>query len=230
MKSLSQACSIPVSCSTPAPPFQGQKKLPSSLPSLWQYLLKVTDFRKSQGKRYELASILALGITATLCGYKSYGAMAQWGNNYGAELAKRLGMKNGKTPSVGTLFTVFSQIDKNSLEKQVSQWCLDTIKVLATEEEYKTISKKFIALSIDGKALRSSQRQGAVDAYLVSVVSHYLGLTIFQQSVADKTNEIPIVQKMLADFVVKGHVFTLDALHTQKETAKLIGLKGGTTS
>ena len=64
------------------------------LPSLWDYLLKVADFRKNQGKRYQLASILVLGIVATLCGYKSYGAMAEWGENYGAELAKKLGMKN----------------------------------------------------------------------------------------------------------------------------------------
>jgi hypothetical protein len=198
-------------------------KVPEKLPSLWEYLLKVTDFRKSQGKRYELASILALGVIATLCGYKSYGAMAQWGNNYGTELAKRLGMKNGKTPSVGTLFTVFSQVDKISLEQQISQWAIDTLKALGKEKDCK-------ALSIDGKALRSSQRQGAIDAFLVSMVSHHLGLTLFQQSVADKTNEIPVVQNMLADFVIEGHIFTLDALHTQKETAKLIGLKGGTTS
>ena len=197
--------------------------LEEPLASLWDYLLQVVDFRKSQGKRYQLASILALGIIATLCGYKSYGAMAEWGKNYGAELAKRLGMKNGKTPSVGTFFTVFSLVDKVSLETQVGLWCSHTLKRLGKDETE-------TALSIDGKSLRSSQRQGAVDSHLISIVSHHLGLTLFQQAVADKTNEIPIVQKMLADFVIEGRIFTLDALHTQKETAKIIGSKGGTTS
>ena len=197
--------------------------LQEPLPSLWDYLLQVADFRKNQGKRYQLASILALGIMATLCGYKSYAAMAEWGKNYGAELAKKLGMKNGKTPSVGTFFTIFSQIDKDSLEEKVGLWCSDTIKQLKKDETEEV-------LSIDGKALRSSQRQGAIDAHLISIVSHHLGLTLFQQAVADKTNEIPIVQKMLADFVIDGRIFTLDALHTQKETARIIGLKGGTTS
>lgn len=203
------------------PPPEAPQEEP--LPSLWDYLLQVVDFRKSQGKRYQLASILALGIIATLCGYKSYGAMAEWGENYGAELAKRLGMKNGKTPSVGTLFTVFSLVDKVSLETQIGLWCSDTLKRLGKDETE-------TALSIDGKALRSSQRQGAVDSHLISIVSHHLGLTLFQQAVADKTNEIPIVQKMLADFVIEGRILTLDALHTQKETAKIIGSKGGTTS
>ena len=203
------------------PPPEAPQEEP--LPTLWDYLLQVVDFRKSQGKRYQLASILALGIIATLCGYKSYGAMAEWGKNYGAELAKRLGMKNGKTPSVGTLFTVFSLVDKVSLETQIGLWCSDTLKRLGKDETE-------TALSIDGKALRSSQRQGAVDSHLISIVSHHLGLTLFQQAVADKTNEIPIVQKMLADFVIEGRILTLDALHTQKETAKIIGSKGGTTS
>lgn len=193
-----------------------------TLPSLWNYLLEVTDFRKDQGKRYQLVSILVLAIVATLCGYKSYGAMAQWGKNYGEELAKRLGMKNGKTPSVGTLFTVFSQVDKNLLEDKISKWCSDTLECLGKQKEMQSVA-------IDGKALRSSQRQGAVDAHLLSIVSHHLGFTLLQKSVDDKTNEIPAVQKMLADFAVEGKIFTLDAMHTQKETAKLIGEKGGIT-
>jgi hypothetical protein len=204
--------------STSPSPENPQTQLP---PSLWHYLLQVVDFRKSQGKRYQLASILALGIVATLCGYKSYGAMAEWGKNYGTELAKKLGMKNGKTPSVGTFFTIFSQVDKVSLETQVGLWCLAMLKWLGKETTE-------TALSIDGKALRSSQRQGAIDSHLISIVSHSLGLTLFQKSVSDKTNEIPIVQQMSADFVLEGRIFTLDALHTQRETARIIGSKGGT--
>jgi hypothetical protein len=203
--------------------------LQEPIPSLWDYLQKVVDFRKNQGKRYQLASILALGIMATMCGYKSYSAMAEWGKNYGTELAKKLGMKNGKTPSVGTFFTVFSNVDKDSLEQQVGLWCSDTIRKLKKDKNENILSIEN-ALSIDGKALRSSQRQGAIDAHLISIVSHHLGLTLFQQAVADKTNEIPIVQKMLADFVIEGRILTLDALHTQKETAKIIGSKGGTIS
>jgi hypothetical protein len=38
------------------------------------------------------------------CDYRSYGAMAQWGRNYGAELAQALGFKNGKTPCAATFY------------------------------------------------------------------------------------------------------------------------------
>ena len=81
--------------------------LPAGVPPLLHVLKQVPDFRSKQGKRYPLEAILALGIAATLCGYNSYGAMAEWGKNDGGELAQALGFANGKTPSVGTLFTVF---------------------------------------------------------------------------------------------------------------------------
>lgn len=72
---------------------------------LVEVLAEVPDFRKSQGRRHPLGAVLALAFAATLCGYKSYGAMAQWGKNDGSELAQALGFQDGKTPSVGTLFT-----------------------------------------------------------------------------------------------------------------------------
>ena len=57
---------------------------------LVEVLSEVNDFRKSQGRRHSLGAVLALACAATLCGYKSYGAMADWGNNYGKELAHQV--------------------------------------------------------------------------------------------------------------------------------------------
>ena len=53
------------------------------------------------------------------------------------------------------------------------------------------------ALAIDGKTLRGSRKQGAPAAHLLSVLSHRLGLTLWQQAVADKTNEIPVLEDVL---------------------------------
>ena len=86
---------------------------------LVEVLSEVPDFRNSQGRRHPLGAVLALAFAATLCGYKSYGAMAQWGKNYGSELAAALGFKDGKTPSVGTLHAIFSNLDKRTLEAKL---------------------------------------------------------------------------------------------------------------
>ena len=49
-------------------------------------------------------------------------------------------------------------------------------------------------LAADGKTLRGSRKQGAIDVHLLSIVSHRLGLTLKQQAVPDKTNEIPVLK------------------------------------
>ena len=45
----------------------------------------------------------------------------------------------------------------------------------------------------------------------------------------DKENEIPAMQRLLGELVVKGRVLTMDGLLTQKEIAEAIVLKGGST-
>lgn len=49
------------------------------------------DHRHARGKRDPLSGLLLLAGTATLCGYRSYSAMAGWAENYGETLRARLG-------------------------------------------------------------------------------------------------------------------------------------------
>jgi hypothetical protein len=155
-----------------------------------------------------------------LCGYTGYVSMAQWGKNYGQQLAEALGFKKGKTPAVGTLFTIFSLLDKKALEEKLAEWATSVLEQLPHKED---------AIAIDGKRLCGSANQGACDVHLLSAVSHSLGLTLFQVAVSDKTNEITAVHEVLKALVLEGRVVTVDALLTQKKVAEGIVEKGGTT-
>ena len=64
--------------------------------------------------------------------------------------------------------------------------------------------------------MRASKKSGAAINHLLSVVSHELGVTLTQQGVSEKTNEIPISTEILKNFDVSGKVITTDALLTQK--------------
>ena len=66
--------------------------------------------------------------------------------------------------------------------------------------------------------------------HLVSVLSHRLGLTLYQQAVSAKVNEIGALPQVLAALVLQGRVVTMDAMHCQRETAREIVDQGGTTS
>lgn len=147
--------------------------------------------------------------------------MSQWGQNYGAFLVRELGFTRGRVPSVGTLFTVFSRVDKEALESAINGWAEKVLALLPHEGD---------TLSGDGKWLRGSHAQGAADTLLLSVVSHRLGLTLLQRAVPDATSEVGAMPEVLRELVLHGRILTLDAAHTQTATAQTIVEKGATIS
>ena len=183
-------------------------------------LAEVPDFRSRSGRRHPLPAVLALACAATLCGYKSYGAMAEWGRNYGQDLARALGFPGGRTPAVGAPHAVLSGLDRAALERALAGWAECVLAHLP--------GGGAPALAVDGKALRGSQGRGARDAHLLSAVSHGTGLTLFQQAVADKSSEITAAQAVLSALVLEGRVVTVDALLTQPTLAEAVVAKGGT--
>src|SRR5215831_1801717 len=178
------------------------------------------DFRSPQGKRYELKAILALACSAMLCGYRSYGAISQWGRNYGQELARVLGFKTGKTPCAATFNAIFRQLDWAQFETKLNQWAEEVLSRLGQSEGGE-------AISLDGKTLRGSRKQGAKSAHLLSALSARLGVTLLQQAVEAKTNEIGQVSDLLNGLVMEGRIFTMDALLTQEKVAEQIVQGGG---
>lgn len=188
--------------------------------SLIAVLAEVKDFRQSQGKRYTLVSILGLGCAATLCGYRSYSAMAEWGRNYGREISQALGFE-GRTPCAATFHHVFRGVDKDQFESKLGAWAEGVLKTTPADEG------ELEGISLDGKTLRGSRKQGASEVHLLSAVSHRLGLTLGQQAVGDKTNEITQVPHLLKELVLAGRVVTGDALLTQRAIAKGIVDQGG---
>ncbi len=188
-------------------------------PPLIKVLAQVQDCRSFQGQRYRLVSILALACAATLCGYRSYGQMAEWGRLYGSSLAETLGFIDGKTPAAGTIHHAFRRLDKSALERALRKWVECILSRMPNAQ----------ALAIDGKTVRGSAKQGAIDVHLLSVVSHGLGLTLFQHAVDDKTNEIGAIMEVLSGLILEGRVVTVDALLTQKPVAEAILKKGAIT-
>lgn len=179
------------------------------------------DFRRSRGKRHPLSAILSLSCCAMLCGYRSYGAIAEWGRHYGTQIAHALGFSH-HTPCASTLFTIFGHLDREAFEAKLGAWADSVVATTpATPETPED------AMAVDGKTLRGSKKQGAPGTHLLSVLSHRLGLTLTQQAVDAKTNEIKAIETVLEQIVLTGRVLTMDALLTQRQVAQTIVDQGG---
>jgi hypothetical protein len=93
-------------------------------------------------------------------------------------------------PALVTWYRVFGNIDIEAVEQKIGEWCEEVLQALEKKEEIEGIS-------LDGKTLRGSKKQGATNSHLLSAVSHRLGLTLGQIAVDDRTNEIGVVKDVL---------------------------------
>jgi predicted transposase YbfD/YdcC len=195
--------------------------MPTPVIPLMPFLVEVPDFRAASGKRYPLSAILALACAAILCGYRSYGAMAEWGRNYGAALVAALGFTRSTTPCAATLHAVFKYLDVVCFEAKLAAWAEQVLAALPPGTD------PVEAVACDGKTLRGSRKLGAPGSHLLAAVSQRLGLTLTQCAVADKTNELSTMPEILAGLLLSGRVITTDALHTQREFAQAVLAAGG---
>jgi predicted transposase YbfD/YdcC len=135
-------------------------------------------------------------------------------------MAQALGLLHD-TPCAATLHTIFRYVDRDILERKLGTWAE---QVVASCPPAPTAAA---AVALDGKTLRGSRKQGAPGVHLLSALSHHVGLTLAQQAVSDKTNEITQVEAVLRQRVLPGRVFTMDALLTQRHVAQTIVEGGG---
>ena len=187
---------------------------------LIEVLAEIPDVRSHHGKRHPLVAILALACSAMLCGYRSYTAIAEWGRYYGEDLVRALGFTH-RPPCAATLHTVFRRVDRESFEAKIGAWAEGLLGEPPDTQGGED------AIAIDGKTLRGSQKQGAAGAHLLSALAHRVGLTLAQQAVDDKTNEIPVAVDLLRHLVLEGRIVTMDALLTQRQIAQHIVDAGG---
>ncbi len=65
--------------------------------------------------------------------------------------------------------------------------------------------------------------------HLVSIFSSFDKVVLDTGVVDRKSNEIPLVQRMIAESGLKGVIYTIDALHTQKKRPRSLSTLAMTT-
>ena len=130
-------------------------------------------------------------------------------------MLKRLGCRlNPKTrryepPSEPTIRRLLQSIDADAVDQAFSDW-------------FCSLTGEGLAIAIDGKTLKGARQKDGSSVHLLSAFLHQKGIVIAQREVTSSTNEIPVARQLLEPLNIQGSVVTLDALHTQKDTADFI--------
>ena len=159
-------------------------------------------------------ALLAIAILATAAGMRGYAGFATWARTAPEEVLAQLGIRF-RRPSEKTFRAVFSRLDPGGSGPPAGR----LLHRAATAAD----PAGLLAVALDGKTLRGARRAGAAAAHLVSVFAHHARLVLGQLAVAEKSNEIPCVRKILKLLPRQVRLLvTVDAMHTQTATAKLI--------
>lgn len=201
--------------SSPTPPADAN---PTRHERLLSVLNTVPDPRDRRGVRYSLVGVLALAVTATLAGCRSFAAIGQWAAETAIDNLASFGLTSGSVPDESTLRKLFARIDADALDRALGTWMWT--RTFTVEQ------RRVIAL--DGKTLRGARtRPDGKAPQLVAAFDHGAGAVLGQVAIDAKSNEIPAVRTLLGQFDLEGAVVTLDAMHTQTDTATAITGAGG---
>jgi hypothetical protein len=205
----------------------------TELDSLLEVFKELKDDRRGHGLRHPQPFVLACAAVALLMGAGGYEAFEDQCRKLTQRQLRALGCRQDpetgryRSPSDTTFFRVLNGVEAADFDLRMGQWMMaQEISILQS-------------LAVDGKCLRGSGRTDGKPLQLLSAVSHRLRLTVAQEPIQEKSNEIPAIRPLLHKLpkgALEGTMVTADALHCQQESARfltqelgadyLLGLKG----
>ena len=160
---------------------------------------------------YPLDEVLLLVLLGVLAGSDGWVEIAKFGDKK-LDLLRRFRPFKDGTPSHDQLGDIFAVLDAEQFQSCFIAWVAGLTGLPAG------------VIAIDGKTLRRSYQEGGAKApiHMVSAWSSGLNLVLGQIKVAEKSNEITAIPKLLDALTIKGATITIDAMGCQREIAAKI--------
>lgn len=211
---------------------------------LREWLAPVPDNRSVMGRWHPLEFVLALAICAfTAAGHDSPAAAAEWAAGCSQHTLAVLGGRRDpwaqriRAPSARTFARVFTGLDAEAFNAAVYGWLgslpagpADALPAVTRREREQRRAARVRPdpagllrhAAADGKTVRGAVRPDGSQVHLLSVFDVATGCVRAQREIDAKTNEIPELAPAAAHLDLIGAVVTVDALHTQAETARYL--------
>jgi hypothetical protein len=186
---------------------------PEELGSLRGRFAAVSEFRKGQGKRHRIPTVLAICACAKMAGViGGYSGIASYARNLTVPQRRALHCwynhrtEEYEVPSESCILRVLQGVSPRQVETVTLAW---QDEVLGPNTDP--------LVAIDGKTLKHSK------VHLVGAIGLPSHRCLGVEPVADKSNEIPAAQRLIERAPIQpGQVVSLDALNTQHKTVAQI--------
>lgn len=188
-----------------------------AIQSIAEQFKQIPEFR-ARVESYPLWSLMTIVHLATLCeaprGQKD---LAKFARGFSQPQRRALGIRinrQGKypAPSQSTFCRMSQGVEGRKVEETI----------LAIQEQVRGKPPTDELIALDGKEPKHGGGQSVLSA--VSVPSQFF---LGSQMVETKTNEIPMAPELFKRLDLQGRFVSLDALHTQDETARALALESG---
>lgn len=171
----------------------------------------IPDPRIEKKCKHKLIDMIAIAISAILCGADDWNAIESFGRAKADWFETFLELPYG-IPSHDTFRRLFSMLSPQAFQDCFTQWVRDVAGLIEG------------VIAIDGKTVRRShdRQLGKKAIHIVSAWSAENRLVLGQVKTDEKSNEITAIPELLKVLALKGCIVTIDAMGCQKAIAKQI--------
>jgi len=182
---------------------------------LLDVLADIPDPRRAEGKLYKLPYVLLFSILAIVSGCNSYRGIVTFIDVHRHRLNAAFSLTWRRAPAHTAIRYILQGLDPATVEAAFRRHAALLQAAGGTPGQG--------SIALDGKTLRGSfdQFHDRTAAQVLSAFATDTALVLAHVDIAEKSNEIPAAQALLAELgVASGTLVTLDALHCQKNISR----------
>jgi len=183
---------------------------------LLDVLADVPDPRRAQGQLYKLPHVLLFSILAIVAGCNSYRGVVTFIDVHRRRLNAAFGLNWRCAPAHTAVRYILQGLDPAGVEAAFRRHAALLQAARTTPGQG--------SVALDGKTLRGSfdKFNDRAATQVLSAFATDTALVLAHIDVAERSNEIPAAQTLLAELgLAPGVIVTLDALHCQKNISPL---------
>ena len=174
----------------------------------------IRDPRVHRQQRHVFSEVLVLTIVAFLANCNDWMAVERFGHARLEWLRTFLRLENG-IPSHDTIGRIFAMLDPQEFAAIWEPWMREIRGRFGLRH-----------VAIDGKTMRGSASDSRRALHVVTAFATANGLSLAQEVVAEKSNEIPAIPELLKRLDISRAIATIDAMGCQTDIASRIRSRG----